>query len=165
MRTVVVAGHGMVGHRLVEALVGRDTQRQWRIVVLAEEGRPAYDRVALSSYVDSWDVDKLTLPVIADDRVEDPRQVLKPGQAQLITQLLQNVVRYGTGKRAAIPGRCQTGSMAILVTEISPDACRMPPSALSRRRPMAARISGMLSRALVTAMLGRMSRPLAISSA
>src|SRR5262249_24671636 len=36
MRTVIVAGHGMVGHRLVEALVGRDVERQWRIVVLAE---------------------------------------------------------------------------------------------------------------------------------
>jgi nitrite reductase (NADH) large subunit len=70
MRTVVVAGYGMVGHRLVEALIGRDTQRQWRIVVLAEEGRPAYDRIALSSYVDSWDAEALTLPAVADERVE-----------------------------------------------------------------------------------------------
>jgi nitrite reductase (NADH) large subunit len=70
MRTVVVAGHGMVGHRLVEALIGRDLQRQWRIVVLAEETRPAYDRVALSSYVDSWDAEALTLPAVLDDRVE-----------------------------------------------------------------------------------------------
>ncbi|MGH4025761.1 MAG: nitrite reductase large subunit NirB [Pseudonocardiaceae bacterium] len=70
MRTLVVAGHGMVGHRLVEALIGRDSQRQWRIVVLAEEGRPAYDRVALSSYVETWDADNLTLPAVDDDRVE-----------------------------------------------------------------------------------------------
>ncbi|HEY6422989.1 MAG TPA: nitrite reductase large subunit NirB [Pseudonocardiaceae bacterium] len=70
MRTLVVAGHGMVGHRLVEALIGRDVQRQWRIVVLAEEGRPAYDRVALSSYVDSWDAGALTLPAVENDRVE-----------------------------------------------------------------------------------------------
>ncbi|MGH3600329.1 MAG: nitrite reductase large subunit NirB, partial [Pseudonocardiaceae bacterium] len=70
MRTVVVAGHGMVGHRLVEALIGRDLHRQWRIVVLAEETRPAYDRVALSSYVDSWDAETLTLPAVLDDRVE-----------------------------------------------------------------------------------------------
>ncbi|HEX8935951.1 MAG TPA: hypothetical protein VF788_17600, partial [Pseudonocardiaceae bacterium] len=70
MRTVVVAGHGMVGHRLVEALVGRDVQQQWRIVVLAEEGRPAYDRVALSSYVDSWDAEALSLPAVTDERVE-----------------------------------------------------------------------------------------------
>ncbi|MGH3835429.1 MAG: hypothetical protein ACRDSF_06955, partial [Pseudonocardiaceae bacterium] len=68
MRTLVVAGHGMVGHRMVEALVGRDVARQWRIVVLAEEGRPAYDRVALSSYVDTWDAGALTLPAVEDDR-------------------------------------------------------------------------------------------------
>ena len=33
-----------------------------------------------------------------------PMEVLEPGQAELLTQLLQNVVRYGTGKRAAVPG-------------------------------------------------------------
>jgi nitrite reductase (NADH) large subunit len=69
MRTLVIAGHGMVGHRLVEALVERDTRRQWRIVVLAEERRHAYDRVALSSYVDSWDAESLSLPAVDDERV------------------------------------------------------------------------------------------------
>ncbi|HUQ56735.1 nitrite reductase large subunit NirB [Lentzea sp.] len=48
--TLVVIGNGMVGHRLVEIL--RDSS--WRIVVFGEESRPAYDRVALSSYVDTW---------------------------------------------------------------------------------------------------------------
>jgi nitrite reductase (NADH) large subunit len=42
----------MVGQRLVEALRDRETGRQWRITVLSEESRPAYDRVALSSYFD-----------------------------------------------------------------------------------------------------------------
>ncbi len=51
-RTLVVVGHGMVGHRLVSTLRARDTSARWRIVVLAEEPRPAYDRVALSSYFD-----------------------------------------------------------------------------------------------------------------
>src|SRR5687767_7248819 len=49
-RTLVVIGNGMVGHRLVDALSGSS----WRIVVFGEESRPAYDRVALSSYVDTW---------------------------------------------------------------------------------------------------------------
>ena len=65
-RTLVVAGHGMVGHRLVEALQERDLDRTWRIEVLAEEPRPAYDRVALSSYVDTWDPTTLELPHIPD---------------------------------------------------------------------------------------------------
>jgi len=34
-----------------------------------------------------------------------PRQILDPGQAELLTQILQDVVRAGTGQRAAIPGR------------------------------------------------------------
>ncbi|PRX44200.1 nitrite reductase (NADH) large subunit [Prauserella shujinwangii] len=61
-RTVVVAGHGMVAHRLVEAIRSEDTDGQWRIVVLGEERRPAYDRVALTSYVDGWDAGALALP-------------------------------------------------------------------------------------------------------
>lgn len=47
-RTVVVVGNGMVGHRFCERLVEHDTARRWRVVVLGEEPRPAYDRVHLS---------------------------------------------------------------------------------------------------------------------
>jgi nitrite reductase (NADH) large subunit len=49
---VVVAGNGMVGQRLVEALRDRDGGRRWRVTVLSEEPRRAYDRVNLSSYFD-----------------------------------------------------------------------------------------------------------------
>ncbi|MQA10787.1 MAG: nitrite reductase large subunit [Pseudonocardiaceae bacterium] len=61
-RTMVVVGNGMVGHKLVQTVRDRDAQSSWRIVVLAEEPRPAYDRVALSSYVDTWDPGTLSLP-------------------------------------------------------------------------------------------------------
>jgi nitrite reductase (NADH) large subunit len=54
-KSVVVVGHGMVGHRFVEAMRDRDTEGSWRITVLCEEPTPAYDRVALSSYVGNWD--------------------------------------------------------------------------------------------------------------
>ncbi len=50
MRRLVVAGYGMVGHKLVETLVERGATSDWEIVVFAEEPRPAYDRVNLSSY-------------------------------------------------------------------------------------------------------------------
>ncbi|MBV8993734.1 MAG: FAD-dependent oxidoreductase, partial [Pseudonocardiales bacterium] len=96
MRTVVVAGHGMVGHRLVEALIGRDVRRQWRIVVLAEEGRPAYDRVALSTYVDSWNADALALPAVADDRVE-----LRLGDPCVAIDRRRRRVRTASGHRVA----------------------------------------------------------------
>jgi nitrite reductase (NADH) large subunit len=49
---LVVAGNGMVGQRLVEAVRDRDTARRWRVTVLSEEPRRAYDRVGLSSYFD-----------------------------------------------------------------------------------------------------------------
>jgi nitrite reductase (NADH) large subunit len=42
----------MVGQRLVEALRDRDARRRWRVTVLSEEPRRAYDRVNLSSYLD-----------------------------------------------------------------------------------------------------------------
>ena len=42
----------MVGQRLVEALRDRDRERRWRVTVLAEEPRRAYDRVNLSAYFD-----------------------------------------------------------------------------------------------------------------
>ncbi|MFJ7209011.1 nitrite reductase large subunit NirB [Streptomyces sp. NPDC098789] len=56
-QTLVVIGHGMVGHRLLEALAERDALAGpgrtgaggWHVVVLAEEARPAYDRVHLSA--------------------------------------------------------------------------------------------------------------------
>lgn len=56
-QTLVVIGHGMVGHRLLEALAERDALADptrpesggWQVTVLAEEERPAYDRVHLSA--------------------------------------------------------------------------------------------------------------------
>ncbi len=111
MRTLVVAGHGMVGHRLVEALIGRDTQRQWRVVVLAEEGRHAYDRVALSSYVDSWNADDLALPEVDDDRVElrlgDPCVVIDPDACTVRTasghRVTYDALVLATGSAPFVP--------------------------------------------------------------
>jgi nitrite reductase (NADH) large subunit len=61
-RNVVVVGHGMVGHRFVEALRSRDTAGQWRVTVLAEEADAAYDRVGLTGYTEHWDRGLLALP-------------------------------------------------------------------------------------------------------
>ena len=49
-RHVVVAGNGMVGQRFVDRLVAGDADRAYRITVVGEECRPAYDRVALSTW-------------------------------------------------------------------------------------------------------------------
>jgi nitrite reductase (NADH) large subunit len=58
---VVVVGNGMVSQRFVEALTDRDPGRRWQITVLGEESRPAYDRVALSSFFDGMSPEDLVL--------------------------------------------------------------------------------------------------------
>jgi penicillin-binding protein 1A len=40
-----------------------------------------------------------------EDNNPTPRRVLTPAQAEVVNQLLQGVVQYGTGRAAAIPGR------------------------------------------------------------
>ncbi|ANY05924.1 nitrite reductase large subunit NirB [Pseudonocardia sp. HH130630-07] len=61
MSRLVVVGNGMVGHRLVSAMRDRDTAGAWEITVLGAETRRAYDRVALSSYVDGASEEELRL--------------------------------------------------------------------------------------------------------
>jgi nitrite reductase (NADH) large subunit len=51
-KNLVVVGHGPTAHRLVEAVRERDVAGTWRITVLGEELRPAYDRVALTTYLE-----------------------------------------------------------------------------------------------------------------
>ncbi len=52
MNRLVVVGNGMVGHRLVESLRARDGDGRYEVIVLAEEARPAYDRVRLTAWFD-----------------------------------------------------------------------------------------------------------------
>ena len=60
-KTVVVIGNGMVGHRFCERLVEYDTEKHYRIVTFCEEPRAAYDRVGLTSFFTSRDVQTLML--------------------------------------------------------------------------------------------------------
>ncbi|MDB5987479.1 MAG: nitrite reductase large subunit [Nevskia sp.] len=47
---LLVVGNGMVGHKLLEALVAEGAAAQFSITVLCEEPRAAYDRVHLSEF-------------------------------------------------------------------------------------------------------------------
>jgi nitrite reductase (NADH) large subunit len=51
-KTLVVVGHGMVGHRVVETAVARGLTAEWDVVVHGEEWQHAYDRVALTTWFD-----------------------------------------------------------------------------------------------------------------
>ncbi len=56
-----MAGHGMVGHKLVETFVQLGGTATWDVLVVGEEPRPAYDRVALSSYFSGATAEDLSL--------------------------------------------------------------------------------------------------------
>ncbi|MER7845860.1 nitrite reductase large subunit NirB [Kitasatospora sp. NPDC096077] len=61
VRDLVLVGHGMVGQRFLEAWTEQPAARGWRVTVLAEEPRPAYDRVHLSSLFSGGTPDDLAL--------------------------------------------------------------------------------------------------------
>ncbi|MEU2725877.1 nitrite reductase large subunit NirB [Streptomyces smyrnaeus] len=111
LRRLVVVGHGMVGHRLVEALDSRDADRQWQITVLAEEPRPAYDRVALSSCFDSADESALRLPEHDPGRVGlrlgDPACALDRAGRTVLTasgdRVPYDALVLATGSRPFVP--------------------------------------------------------------
>ena len=58
---LIVVGNGMVGHRFVELLISEGRTNDFRVTVIGEETRPAYDRVGLSSYFAGKTADDLTL--------------------------------------------------------------------------------------------------------
>ena len=57
---IIVIGHGMVGHKLLESLVDGGLSGA-RVTVLCEEPRPAYDRVHLSSFFSGTSAQALSL--------------------------------------------------------------------------------------------------------
>jgi len=65
-RRVVVVGHGMVSHRFCERVGELDGDGRLQLVVVAEEPRPAYDRVHLSDFFHTGRADGLAL-TDADD--------------------------------------------------------------------------------------------------
>ncbi|MCV7359144.1 nitrite reductase large subunit NirB [Mycolicibacterium fluoranthenivorans] len=76
---VVVVGHGMVGHRFVEALRSRDTEGSWRVTILSEEADAAYDRVGLTGYTEHWN--RAALALSGNDYAGDNDVVLHLGLA------------------------------------------------------------------------------------
>ncbi|HEX5221052.1 MAG TPA: FAD-dependent oxidoreductase [Verrucomicrobiae bacterium] len=59
--TLVIAGNGMVSHKLCENLLAREGAGRFRIVVFGEESRPAYDRVHLTQFFGGRTANQLTL--------------------------------------------------------------------------------------------------------
>ncbi len=111
---VVVVGHGMVGHRFVEALRARDTDGNWQVTVFAEEADAAYDRVGLTGYTEHWDRARLALPGndYPGDRLVDVRLGSRVAELDPLTKSVTTTegVRIGydalvlaTGSYAYVP--------------------------------------------------------------
>src|ERR687895_1252868 len=69
-KQLVVVGHGMVGHRFVQAAIERGVTETYDVVVVGEEPRPAYDRVALTSF---FEVGADELSLLPEGEYDDPR--------------------------------------------------------------------------------------------
>ncbi|MET7968020.1 nitrite reductase large subunit NirB [Micromonospora sp. NPDC005305] len=108
MSRLVVVGNGMVGQRFVEALRARDREGRWRVTVLAEERRPAYDRVRLSAFFDGVSAEELNLHT-PDDGVE-----LRLGEPALAVDRARRVVRTAAGEHAYDALVLATGSSAFV---------------------------------------------------
>ncbi|MEL4016176.1 nitrite reductase large subunit NirB [Dryocola clanedunensis] len=59
--TLVVIGHGMVGHHFLERCVALNLHKTHHIVVFGEERHPAYDRVHLSEYFSGRSAESLSM--------------------------------------------------------------------------------------------------------
>ncbi|MFF4355630.1 nitrite reductase large subunit NirB [Streptomyces sp. NPDC001604] len=100
--TIVLVGHGMVGQRFLEALAARGLTATHRVVVLCEEPRPAYDRVALTSYFSGKTPEELSMTdmeFINDHGIElyvgDPAETVDR-DAKKVTAKSGQVFEYDT---------------------------------------------------------------------
>ncbi|MDT0528526.1 nitrite reductase large subunit NirB [Micromonospora sp. DSM 115977] len=105
---LVVVGNGMVGQRFVDALRARDPGGRWRVTVLAEESRPAYDRVRLSAFFDGVGAAELNLHT-PDDGVE-----LRLGEPATEIDRERRLVRTATGEHPYDALVLATGSSAFV---------------------------------------------------
>ncbi|MEU3714015.1 nitrite reductase large subunit NirB [Streptomyces catenulae] len=129
--TLVLIGHGMVGQRFLEELAERGVTGRTRVVVLAEEPRPAYDRVQLTSYFAGRSAEDLTLTdpeFLARHGVElhldDPATAVDR-RARTVTTRSGRTVRYDTLVLATgsypfvppVPGRDSAGCFVYRTVE------------------------------------------------
>jgi len=111
---LVVIGNGMVGHRLLTALADLGATQGAAITVVAGEPRPAYDRVALSSWFGGRSAEDLSLVepgFFADHGIEvllgDPAATVDRDERAVVTStgrvLPYDRLVLATGSRPFIP--------------------------------------------------------------
>lgn len=93
--TLVVVGHGMVGHHFLEDCVNRNLHQQYQIVVFGEERYAAYDRVHLSEYFGGRSAASLSL--VEGDFFADNGIELRLSQQVVAIDRDARVVRTASG--------------------------------------------------------------------
>ncbi len=93
--TLIVVGHGMVGHHFLEDCVNRGLHQQYQIVVFGEERYAAYDRVHLSEYFAGRSADSLSM--VAGDFFGDNGIELRLSQQIVAIDRDARVVRTAGG--------------------------------------------------------------------
>ena len=86
----------MVGHRFVQAAIERGLTETHDVVVLGEEPRPAYDRVALTSYFAADSADELSL--LPGGEYDDPRVSLRLATVASAIDPAARTVRLADGE-------------------------------------------------------------------
>jgi len=98
-QTLVVAGNGMVGHRFVQAAIERGVTERYDVVVVGEEPRAAYDRVALTSFFSAGSAEDLSL--LPEGEYDDPRVSLRLGTTVTHVDRDARTVTLDTGEPLA----------------------------------------------------------------
>ena len=112
-KTLVVVGHGMVGHRLVELAVETGLVDDWDVVVHAAEDVPAYDRVGLSSWFRGTTADELCL--VADGFFDHPALDLRLADGVVAVDVEARTVTAQSGRTTAYDALVlATGSTAFV---------------------------------------------------
>ncbi|WP_328652130.1 nitrite reductase large subunit NirB [Micromonospora sp. NBC_00330] len=136
---LVVIGNGMVGQRFVDALHARDPQGTWRVTVLAEEGRPAYDRVRLSAYFDGVSESELNLHTPHDGvrlRLGEPATAVDRDRQVVTTAVGEyryDALVLATGSYAFVPPVAGTELPGVFVYRTLDDLAAIRAYARGRR--------------------------------
>ncbi|MEW2144766.1 nitrite reductase large subunit NirB [Micromonospora vinacea] len=136
---LIVIGNGMVGQRFVDALHARDPQGSWRVTVLAEEGRPAYDRVRLSAYFDGVGESELNLHTPHDGvrlRLGEPATAVDRARQVVTTAVGEyryDALVFATGSYAFVPPVAGTELPGVFVYRTLDDLAAIREYARGRR--------------------------------
>jgi nitrite reductase (NADH) large subunit len=138
-------GNGMVGHRFVQAAIGRGLARRYQLVLVAEEQRLAYDRVNLSKFFDGLAAEDLTL--VAPDEYSsagievvlgDPVALLEPGTRRVTTargrELSYEKLVLATGSSPFVPPIAGNESAGCFVYRTIDDLIAIRTAAAGARR-------------------------------